>query len=155
TTVAGNGFATFGGDGGAATSAGIFATSVAVDQLGNLYIADQGHQRIRKVGPDGVITTVAGNGDRGFSGDGGLATAAALNNPIDVAVDRMGRLYIGDTDLPRIRVVDQDGIIHTLAGNGSNGHGGDSGPAAAAGFLLIRGLAVDTTGAVFLVDHVN
>ena len=107
TTVAGNGSPNFSGDGGAATSAGLGdPTGVAVDNSGNLYIADQGSRRIRKVAAaTGIITTVAGNGLSGFSGDGGPASSASLNIPRGLAVDRVGRLYVADSDNHRIRMV--------------------------------------------------
>ena len=99
-TVAGGGV----GDGGAATSASLNTPyGVSVDVSGNLYIADQSNRRIRKVSPSGIITTVAGNGSEGFSGDGGAATSASLSGPTGVFVDVSGNLYIADSDNHRIR----------------------------------------------------
>ena len=101
-----------------------------MDSAGNLYIADSGNNRIRKVS-NGVITTVAGNGTAGFSGDNGPATSAQLNYPQGVAVDSAGNLYIADTGNNRIRKV-SNGVITTVAGNGTAGFSGDNGPATSA-----------------------
>src|SRR6266581_2875799 len=132
-TVAGNGRVGFSGDGGPATGTTLASPSgVAVDAAGNLYIADHGHNRIRKVNTDGIITTVAGNGTFGFSGDGGLATSANLWGPTGVAVDAAGNLYIADYGNNRIRRVNTDGIITTVAGNGTAGLSGDGGLATSA-----------------------
>src|ERR1700733_11441053 len=123
----------FSGDGGPATSASIYISSnhngLAVDGAGNLYIADDGHHRIRKVSPSGIITTVAGTGKTNFSGDGGPATSATLYRPSGVAVDSAGNVYIADTQNARIRKVDTSGNISTVAGNGAIGYSGDGGPA--------------------------
>ena len=133
-TVAGNvpaGHSLYGGDNGPATSAQLASPlGVAVDSAGNLYIADTDNHRIRKVS-NGVITTVAGNGTAGFSGDNGPATSAQLNYPAGVAVDSAGNLYIADTDNNRIRKV-SNGVITTVAGNGTLGFSGDNGPATSA-----------------------
>src|SRR5439155_378767 len=119
TTVAGNGNATFAGDGGAATSASLFnPVGVALDASGNLYIADSGNNRIRKVAAaTGIITTVAGNGSSAFVSDGGAATGASLNDPAGVGLDASGNLYIADTNNQRIlKVAAATGIITTVAG---------------------------------------
>src|SRR5262249_19006258 len=127
----------FGGDGGPATSALLNAPfGVAMDQSGTLFIADRDNQRIRKVTPDGVITTVAGNGTAGFNGDGGPAISAQLNSPWAVAVDTAGNLFITDNGNNRIRKVAPDGIITTVAGNGTTAFSGDGGPATSAGISL-------------------
>ena len=130
TTVAGDG--TYGlGDGGPATAAEIDdPQDVAVDALGNVYIADSGNNRIREVS-SGVITTVAGNGTAGYSGDGGAATAAELNYPSNVTVDGAGNIYIADSSNDSIREV-SSGVIITIAGTGTAGYSGDDGPATAA-----------------------
>src|SRR5439155_1415366 len=128
TTVAGNGISTFAGDGGAATGASLFRpTGVALDAGGNLYIADTGNNRIRKVAAaTGTITTVAGSGSS--LGDGGAATSASLCPPRGAAQDASGNLYIADTDNHRIRkVAAATGIITTVAGNGFYGFAGDGG----------------------------
>jgi len=118
-TIAGTGVKGFWGDNGPATSAQLFSPSgLAFDALGNLYIADSGNHRIRKVTPQGVITTVAGNGTPGFSGDGSPATSAQLNSPKGLAVDRLGTVYIADTGNGRVRRVSTLGLIHTVAGIG-------------------------------------
>ena len=133
TTIAGSGPRGFSGDGGPATAARLNSPAdVAVDGSGNLYIADTGNDRIRKVDTSGTITTIAGSGASGFSGDGGPATAARLNSPADVAVDGSGNLYIADTGNDRIRKVDTSGTITTIAGSGASGFSGDGGPATAA-----------------------
>ena len=104
------------GDGGPASSAQLNVPyDLAIDTAGNLYVADTGNSRIRKITPGGTITTVAGSATAGFSGDGGAATAAQLNKPLGVAVDAAGVLYIADTDNSRIRRVSADGIIRTIA----------------------------------------
>src|SRR6201999_672465 len=102
---------------------------VAVDTAGNLYIAEFLNHRVRKVSPNGTITTVAGTGIAGFSGDGGPATDASLNEPFRVALDKAGNLYISDYGNFRVRKVTVDGIIATVAGNGTPNSNGDGGPA--------------------------
>ena len=116
---------------------------MAVDGSGNLYIADIDNNRIRKVSATGIITTVAGNGTVGYSGDGGPATSAQLNVPFGVAVDASGNLYIADAYNHRIRKVSATGIITTVAGNGSGGYSGDGGPATSAQLDGPQGVAVD------------
>ncbi|WP_338930531.1 NHL repeat-containing protein [Streptomyces netropsis] len=156
TTVAGNGADGFGGDGGPATDASLhFPHAVAFDGGGNLYIADRYNYRVRKVGPDGIITTVAGNGTIGFSGDGGPAVTAALNLPQCVVVDGIGNLYISDYGNERVRRVDTDGIITTVAGGGAKGYGGDGGPAPLAMLDQPLGIAVDVTGELYIADFGN
>jgi trimeric autotransporter adhesin len=127
TLAAGNGTTGFGGDNGPASSAQLyFPGGLAVDSAGNLYIADTNNNRIRKVS-NGVITTVAGNGTAGFSGDNGPATSAQLRSPFGVAVDSAGNLYIADSGNSRIRKV-SNGVVTTAAGNGTLGFSGDNGP---------------------------
>jgi uncharacterized protein (TIGR03437 family) len=162
TTVAGTGFPGLpgpsggAGDGGPATSAALFSPSaVAVDTAGNLYIADTGSARVRKVDTSGIIRTVAGNGNLGFSGDGGPATNASFNAPFALAVDSAGNLYIGDNTQHRVRKVDAAGTISTFAGRGTLGFSGDGGPATNALFTGIQGLAADTAGNLFIVDNGN
>lgn len=157
-TVAGNGKCGFSGDGGAATSAELANPStVAVDKSGNLYIADENNNRIRKVVlSTGIITTVAGNGTTGFSGDGGLATNAEFDDPTAVGVDPSGNFYITDTVNQRIRKVTvATGIINTVAGNGTAGFAGDGGPATSAELYEPLGVATDSSGNIFIVDFDN
>jgi uncharacterized protein (TIGR03437 family) len=151
TTIAGTGAFGFNGDGGPAVNAQLAGTAgVAVDSSGNVYIADIGNHRIRMVNPAGIISTVAGNGNQGFSGDGGPATSAQLTQPADVAVDGIGNLYIADGT--RIRKVNVAGIITTIAGNGTMGFSGDGGPARAAQLVSPRRVAADSSGNVYIAD---
>ena len=154
TTVAGNGTVGFSGDGGPATDASLWTPDgVAVDSAGDLYIADAGNSRIRKVS-GGTITTVAGNGTVGFSGDGGPATGAALNYPVAAAVDSVGNLYIADYFNNRVRKV-SGGTITTVAGNGNQGFSGDGGPATNASLTESFGVAVDSVGNLYVADTYN
>ena len=156
TTVAGNGSESFSGDGGAATNAGlIYPAGVAVDAAGNLFIADRNNNRIRKVGTNGIITTAAGNGIGGYSGDGGAATNAELNFPPGVAVDATGNLFIADEGNYRIRKVGSDGLITTIAGNGTYGYSGDGSMATNAELSYPYGVAVDAIGNLFIADFYN
>ena len=152
-TIAGNGMCGFSGDNGPATSAQIYDSGITVDLNGNLFIADSNvSNKVRKVS-NGTITTVAGNGVGGFSGDGGSATSASLYGPSSVAVDATGILYIADFTNQRIRKV-ANGIITTVAGNGMAGLIGNNGPAINAQLNTgnISGVAVDPAGNVFVVD---
>jgi uncharacterized protein (TIGR03437 family) len=146
----------FAGDGGPATAALLWEPrDVAADRFGNLYIADRRSHRVRRVAPDGTITTYAGNGDVGSGGDGGQATAAELNQPHNVAVDADGNLYIADTMNNRVRRVTPAGVISTVAGDGLNDFGGDGGPAERAHLSEPRGLAVDPAGNLYIADTGN
>jgi sugar lactone lactonase YvrE len=124
-----------------------------VDAAGNLYIADFGDNRVRKVS-NGVITTVAGNGTQGFSGDNGPATSAQLFTPAGVAVDSAGNLYIADKGNNRIRKV-SNGMITTVAGNGTQGFGGDNGPATGAQLYSPAGVAVNSASNLYIADYGN
>ncbi len=126
---------------------------VAVDATGNLFIADTYNERIRKVGTNGIIITVAGNGTEGYSGDGGAATNAELPYPAGVAVDATGNLFIADSGNNRIRKVGTNGIITTVAGNGHAGYSGDGGAATNAELNYPAGVAVDATGNLFIADR--
>jgi uncharacterized protein (TIGR03437 family) len=162
TTVAGGAFG-FSGDGGPATKAALnFPSGVAVDSAGNIYFADKGNNRVRKVDTKGIITTFAGTGRAGFSGDGGPATSAKLGLNLTaafqgVAVDSAGDVYIADPQNNRIRMVNPSGIISTFAGNGgpfatgSLGNG-DGGPPASAAVVTPYGVTVDSAGNVFIAD---
>ncbi len=155
-TIAGNGTATFGGDGGPATSAFLnWPDAIACDFTGNVFIADAGNNRIRKVNTSGIISTVAGNGIAGFSGDGAAANAGSINTPLGVAFDRIGNLYIADNNNHRVRKVNTVGIISTVAGSGSGTYSGDGGPATAAGIVSLGGLDVDAFGDIFIADYLG
>ncbi len=154
-TVAGNGSALFSGDGGKATAAGMDPVDVAVDSLGDVFIADAKNSRIREVAANGVITTVAGSGVPGYIGDGGSAIAAALRAPTGIAVDQTGNLYIADFGNSVVRRVTSGGLITTIAGNGTlTPSSGDGGPAAAA-TLSSWGVKVDKAGNVYVTDWFN
>jgi trimeric autotransporter adhesin len=156
TTIAGNPKAGngFSGDGGPATSAQLFSPrAVAVDGKGNVYIADYQNYRVRRVSAGGTITTIAGNGKLGSSGDGGPATSAQLNYPVAVAVDRQGNVYIAEERGHRVRKVSPGGSITTFAGNGTQGFSGDGGPATSAQLAWPRGVAADGKGNVYIVDN--
>jgi sugar lactone lactonase YvrE len=160
TTIAGSlhncGNITCLGDGGPATSAHLLGPEgVAVDAQGNVYIADQENERVRKVTPGGTITTLAGSGPAihgSYSGDGGPATSARLNSPYGVAVDKKGNLYIADTVNNRVRKVNPKGTITTFAGTGKPGFSGNGGPATRAKLYHPLGVAVDARGNVYIVD---
>ena len=154
TTVAGNGHPQYVGDGALATSTSLDPRSVAVDTSGNLYIADEGNYRIRKVSVSGIITTVAGTGTSGYGGDGGLATAAQIGFCTSVAVDPAGILYFTDFDHNRIRKVTSDGKISTIAGNGSFQYGGDGVAATLTGIDPFA-IAFNSNGDLFVADQYN
>jgi sugar lactone lactonase YvrE len=155
-TVAGNGVQGYSGDGGMATSATANAPNgVAVDANGNLYIADSGNNCVRKVTPSGIITTVAGTGAPGQSGDGGPAINAMLSGPRGVAVDAAGNIYIADYGNRKIRKVTPGGTITTIAGTGTPGYSGDGGQATLAQLSSPEGLRVDSGGNLFFAEPLS
>ena len=156
TTIAGTGAAAYGGDGGPATAAILYAPSnVALDNMGNLYIADEYNHRVRKIDITGIISTIAGTGTSGYTADGIAATASGLNDPYGIAFDVAGNIYISDNNQSRIRKVDAAGIITTIAGTGTSGYTGDGIPATAAELSGPDGLKVDGAGNIFFADVRN
>lgn len=145
TTIAGNGIAGYSGDGGPAINASLNPSNgIAIDNQGNLFIADAGNYRVRKLSTDGIITTVAGNGISGYNGEGLLATNAWLTSPQEVTIDNQGNLLISDTGSSCVRKVNATGIIFTVAGIcWSFGYSGDGGTATNAKLYYPRGLAMD------------
>ena len=155
-TLAGNGSAGFGGDGGAASSSQLNAPQgVAVDASGNLYIADTGNARVRKITAGGAISTYAGNGTAGYGGDGSSATSAQLDLPIGLAIDSAGNLYIADYGNNVVRKVAPGGAISTVAGNGIQSYSGDGGKATSAGLHGPQAVAVDGAGNLYVADSQN
>src|SRR5207244_11411457 len=153
-TVAGVGNTSYLGDGGPADQAGVKQPAgVVVAPDGSYYIADSGHSRIRRVDAAGTITTVAGTGAGGYSGDGGPATSAQLFAPEGIALGPDGSLYIADTFNSRIRRVAPDGTISTVAGNGTFGYAGDGGPATLARLGQPDGVKVAPDGTPFIADR--
>jgi sugar lactone lactonase YvrE len=160
TVIAGKGpgFPGYNGEGSAASALLNNPAGVAVDSAGNIYIADQSNHRIRKVTPDGIISTIAGTGIAGFSGDGGPAVSAQINNPVHLALDAAGNLYIADYYNNRIRKVDTAGTMTTIAGSSTSpagGFSGDGGPAIQAQLTTPAGVAVDSAGNIYIADAGN
>jgi len=158
TVVAGNGSYGYSGDGGLATQAQfIYPVAVALDKSNNLYVVDESAESVRKINlSTGVITTVAGNGNWGFSGDNGPATSAKLNNPIAIAIDTANNLYISDYSNNRIReVYASSGFINTIVGNDSTGYNGDGIRADSAWLNGPAGITLDKAGNIYFVDQNN
>jgi serine/threonine protein kinase, bacterial len=156
TTYVGTGSSGFSGDGGKATEARLnVPAGLAFDKSGNLYIADRNNNRIRKVDARGTITTIAGTGTAGFSGDGGLATRAQINLPSGIAIDGKGNIFFSDRSNNRIRVIDSSGKISTYAGSGKDGFRGDNGPALKASIDRPFGIALDKKGNLYIADRRN
>ena len=156
TTVIGNGIAGFSGDGGKATEAQVnLPSGVVVDDDGNIYVSDRSNDRIRKVNSKGIISTIAGNGIDGYKGDSGPATKAQLSRPFGLALDKKGNLYIADRGNNRVRKVNPQGIINTVAGDGSFFFMGDNGPAYRASIAGPTGVAVDDEGTLYIADRNN
>ena len=153
-TVAGNGTAGYSGDGGQAVDAQLNGpTGITVDATGNFYVADKSNHSIRKVDVEGIITTIAGNGTPGYSGDDGLAFQAQLSSPSEVAVDAAGNIYIMDAGNYCIRKVDVNGIITTMAGNGTSAYSGDGGLATEASLVGPVDIALDAYGNLYIIDY--
>jgi len=158
TTIAGNGTQAYAGDGGPAIEASfVHPSGLAIDAEGNMYIADWGSSTIRKVSAKtGIITTIAGNGEGDYYGDGGPAGKAALSGCNELALDKLGNLYVTDSYNNRIRKIDAEtGIITTIAGTGESGYSGNGGPAVNASLNGPTGLAVDSNGNVYFSDYGN
>ena len=157
TTIAGTGTAGSTGDGGRATSALLSVPfGIAVDTNGdNVYIADYGNQKIRMISTAGIITTIAGTGTAGSTGDGGRATSALLSGPRGVAVDTNGIVYVADGSNHKIRKISTAGIITTIAGTGTAGSVGDDGSATSALLNIPFGITVDTNNNLFIADYGN
>jgi sugar lactone lactonase YvrE len=157
TTIAGS-TSGFSGDGASATSAQLsLPTALALDSSGNLYIADTGNHRIRKLNlTTSFITTIAGNGTQGYSGNLGPATSAAIDSPTGIALDASSNLYLADTHNHRVREINANtGVITTIAGTGSPGYSGDTAAATAANLALPHGLTSDSAGNLYLADTAN
>lgn len=155
TTVAGDGTKSYKGDNGPATIAGLDdATSIAVDQFGNLYIGTTEDHRIRKVNTAGIITTIAGTGVSGYNGDNIQATSAQLFYPYVAGIDVSGNVYFSDYDNHRVRKINSSGIITTIAGNGTSGYGGDGGPATNAQLSGPTWLCLTLTGDIYIPDNI-
>ncbi len=156
TTFAGTGTPGGVGDGGPALSAQLlWPRGLVFDVDGNLYVADQGNRRVRRIDTDGIIQSVAGTGEPGSDGDGGPALAAKLNNPEGLALDAAGNLFISDPNSSRVRKISLDGVIQTVAGSGVRGFGGDGGQATAAQLDMPSGLAVGLDGTLYIADYGN
>ncbi len=156
-TIAGTGTQGFGGDRGPATEAQLnLPGGIDVDSEGRVYLADSGNSRVRRINRQGAITTVAGNGRRGYAGDRGPAKEAAVGKPLRVLLDTDDNLYIASYDCSCVRMVDPDGIISTIAGSGIAGFSGDGGPATRARLNRgIGGMAFGSDGALYIADAAN
>ena len=158
TTIAGTGYDRYTGDNGAATSAALnYPYGVSLDSVGNIYIADTNNHRIRKVTvSSGIMTTIAGTGISGYSGDNGVATSAALNYPYAVYVDSSGNVYIADTYNYRVRMVTaSSSIMTTIAGTGIAGYTGDNGAASSASLNYPKAITLDSSGNMYVADTNN
>ena len=157
TTIAGTcGTAGYSGDGGAATAAKLsFPNGIVFDVSGNLYIADGSNHAVRKVTPSGIITTIAGDGTLGSTGDGGAATLARLNGPTGISLDGSSNIFISENGQNRIRKISASGTISTYAGNGVSGFSGDGGASSAAQLHDPYGICHDGSGHLFIADCRN
>jgi hypothetical protein len=156
TTIAGNGTQGYSGDGGMATSAELNGpVGIIFDSSGVLYIADANNNRIRKINSLGIITTIAGTGTSGYSGDNISTTSAELNIPVGLTIDNLDNLFIADENNNRIRKVNSSGIITTIAGNGTSGYSGDNGFATTAELNTPADIAIDNIGNLYIADGLN
>jgi len=156
TTIVGTGSQGYSGNGGPAIGARLNKPNgLHIDGNGNIYIADTDNHRIRKIDTEGTITTIAGTGSQGYSGDNRPATGARLNKPNGLYIDKSGNMYIADTDNHRIRKVNTEGTITTIAGTGSQGYSGDNGPATIAKLNNPNGLYIDGNGNMYIADTDN
>jgi Secretion system C-terminal sorting domain/NHL repeat len=155
-TIAGTGICFGGGDGGPATAARVqYPLGVACDGMGNVFIADYGNNRIRRINPAGIIDTIAGSPIFGFTGDGGPAIVARLYYPMAIATDVSGNVYISDVNNSRIREINTAGIINTIIGTGVDGYSGDGGPPTAAQINRSTGIAIGPAGKIYISDNYN
>ncbi len=156
TTIAGTGLPGFNGDGHNATATQVnLVTDMVIDFNGTIYFTDYGNHRIRTINTSGIVATIAGKGSAGFSGDGGPAVSAELYFPYALALDIAGNVYFTDSYNNRIRKINTDGIITTIAGNGKAAFSGDNGPAITASFQHPEGIATDGKGNLFIADQLN
>ena len=154
-TYAGNGQGRYCGEGIATNACLNFPWGLAIDKTGNLFVCDVNNERIRKITPQGIISTIAGNGNSGFGGDGGQAVQAQLNYCTGLALDYLGNIYLADAQNNRIRKIDNNGVITTVAGNGQPGYNGDGIPATTARLYSPMGVACDKMGNLFVADFGN
>lgn len=155
-TIAGTAERKYSGDGGPATAAGLIEPyGIAADRAGNIFLTDYGSNVIRKIDAAGIITTLAGTGTAGYSGDGGPATGAALNKPTGIALDSAGNILIADSENQRIRLVTTSGVITSIAGTGATGYSGDGGPAVSAALSGPVSIAVSKAGVIYFSDLGN
>jgi trimeric autotransporter adhesin len=156
TTIAGGNGAGYGGDNGPATAALFWhPNDVGVDTFGNVYVADRDNHVIRKINTAGLITTVSGNNIVGYGGDGGPATDAKMNFPSGLCVDKIGNIFVADLYNSRVRKIDTEGIITTIAGIGTKAFSGDGGPATAAEINDVSAICIDTSGTIYFTDYAN
>lgn len=163
TTIGGNGSNVYSGDNGAATNAGLgYSLGIAIDNVGNLYISDITHHRIRMINTNGIISTIAGTGTAGYTGDGGIAINAELNGPGGIAIANSTSetspspcIYFTDMNNNRIRMISANGIISTVGGTGTAGYSGDGGNATSAMLKSPAGLCTDNNGNIYVADNNN